>query len=105
MAETLAGTVDDEFVRRDAPTPTFTPRGRSAATKRTRRGLVETALSALDERRGFVLLPFAMIGGLVASACLPVEPPLLALGTGTALVAIGLVASGRSLVWARAMVA
>lgn len=102
MAETLAGTVEEDDRGRDRPV-LAPPRARPAANKRARVGLMESARQALDERRAFVLLPFAMIVGLVAAASLPTEPEVIVLGTGTALIALGLVLSRHSVAWTRGM--
>ncbi len=105
MAETLAGTVDDQFGRRDAPAPEFAPRLRPAAAKRARLGVLQSAQVALEERRGFVLLPFAMIAGLVADASLPVEPPIQVLIAGATATVVLLLALWRSLAGMRLAVA
>jgi competence protein ComEC len=61
------------------------------------KGLVASAATALDERRLFILLPFAVIAGLIASVELAVEPPLWALAAGAAAIVLGLVAALRSM--------
>lgn len=104
MAETLAGTVEEDDERRGDPRPPFVPRA-AAATRRPRPGIVQSARTALEERRGFVLLPFAMIAGLVANATLPAEPSVQVLVGGAAIGSIGLIVSRRSVAWTRAMVA
>ncbi len=56
---------------------------------------------ALEHRRLFLLMPFAMIAGLVVAFQLPNEPEPMLLGAGTA-AAIGVIAlSWRSLLWSR----
>ena len=62
-------------------------------------------VAAFEERRGFVLLPFAMIAGLVASATLPTEPQPLLLAIGAALIVSAGVQARRSLVTFRAIAA
>ncbi len=65
------------------------------------RGLVASLAGALEERRLFILLPFAMIAGLIASVELPTEPHPAALAGGAAVVGIGLLLSLRSLALVR----
>ena len=97
MAETLE-TGDLEVALR--PTPPLPPVDLSpylAPPKRRFKGLVASASAALDERRLFVLLPFAMIGGLIASVELPSEPQPLALAIGAVIIAAAIALSLSSL--------
>ena len=75
-----------------APSPALRP---TPATPR--RGLIASAATALDERRLFVLLPFATIAGLIASVELPSEPQPIALGIGAGVIALAIGLSFRSL--------
>jgi competence protein ComEC len=59
---------------------------------------------ALEERRGFVLLPFAAIGGLIVAASVPVEPQIALLVTGCIILAISLSLATRSIVLMRTMI-
>jgi len=61
------------------------------------KGLATSVADALEERRLFVLLPFAMIAGLVVSLELPFEPHPIALGVGAAVIAATLALSLHSL--------
>ena len=75
MAETLE-TGDLELAPpplRRAPSPVVSPY--LAPAKRRFKGLTGSLGSALDDRRLFVLLPFAMIGGLIAGLELPLAHP------------------------------
>lgn len=103
MAETLAAPRDDDIETPDRRVPALAPRSRATAT--TRVGLVKSLAAAFGERRGFVLLPFAMIAGLVVEASLPVEPQLSVLLVGAVLAAVGLAATRRSLAATRAVIA
>jgi competence protein ComEC len=97
MAETLqigaaaeAPAVPPELVRarKRLPVRDTTPRWT---------GLAASAMAALEERRLFTLLPFATIGGLIASVELPSEPQPLALGAGAAILAAVIATSRRDL--------
>ena len=103
MAETLYGARDT-----GAPTepqvPVILP-PRAVRTKARSAGLLASLREALAERRGFVLLPFAAIAGLVAAANLPTAPePALLIAVWVTL-GIGLMVSVRSVAWARATAA
>lgn len=102
MAETLVVTRPDDATALDPPGPLLAPRARLQAKRRT--GIVQSALTALDERRGFVLLPFAMIVGLVANASLSAEPQVSVLVAGAVLLAMGLVVLRPSLAAVRMMI-
>ncbi|MEO8757448.1 MAG: hypothetical protein ABI398_06820 [Devosia sp.] len=65
------------------------------------KGIVSSATASLDDRRLFVLLPFAMIAGLIVSLELPVEPHPLALGAGAAAIVVTLAVSLGSLAMLR----
>lgn len=67
------------------------------------RGLLKSLRHALDERRLFVLLPFAVIVGLVASTMTPEAPEPLLLGGGGALLLAALVLAARSLAVTRCL--
>jgi competence protein ComEC len=83
MAETLeiGGPELQTRPLRPAPPAPLTPL--LAPPRRRFKSLADSAIVALDERRLFVLLPFAMIGGLVAGLELPpMHPYALAAGAG-----------------------
>ncbi|MEO7223420.1 MAG: hypothetical protein ABIY37_13195, partial [Devosia sp.] len=105
MTETLYNDRQDAGTRLDPPAPVAIPPVRLAEAKARSAGLVQSALCALEERRGFVLLPFAAIGGLMVAANMPTEPQVSLLVTGAVLLALGLVASLRSLARMRVMTA
>jgi competence protein ComEC len=65
------------------------------------KGILASIASALKERQLFVLLPFAMIGGLIVAVEFPVERQLIVLGAGAVLLVAAAVLSPRSLVWLR----
>lgn len=65
-------------------------------------GLRQAAAKALEHRRLFLLLPYAMIAGLVVAFELPADPQPLLLGTGAAVAVVVLALSRRSLAWSRA---
>ena len=64
-------------------------------------GLLRSAAAALDERRLFVLMPFAMIAGLIVSVELPSAPHPVALEVGAGVIGLSLAVSHRSLAWFR----
>ena len=72
---------------RPLPLPTSVPPGRWSRAKRPAASAVAAALAdAIAARRLFVLLPFAMIAGLIAYAQLPIEPhPWALAGTAAAI--------------------
>src|SRR5215216_1495868 len=74
MAETLYGDRQQADVQLDRPAPGALPPVLARAAKARSLGLAASLRTALEERRGFVLLPFAAIAGLVVAANLPVEP-------------------------------
>ncbi len=78
------------------PAPVAQPRPHVAPPKPRFKGLLTSAAEALAERRLFILLPFAMIAGLVVSVELPIAPEPWALGGGAAVIAIALALSLRS---------
>ncbi|HEX4297685.1 MAG TPA: ComEC/Rec2 family competence protein [Devosia sp.] len=57
-----------------------------------------SAAAALEQRRLFVLLPFAMIAGLIGSVSLPQDPPPIVLVSGAAVLVGALAVSLRTLV-------
>jgi competence protein ComEC len=61
-----------------------------------RRGLYAAALDALEQRRLFILLPFAIIAGLVASLAGTLQPGPAALGVVGALAIFAMLATLRS---------
>lgn len=70
-----------------APVPAEAPSGRRLPVPWSRPAVARGLADAAVTRRLFVLLPFAMIAGLIAYAVLPAEPEpqaLLALGLGLA---------------------
>jgi competence protein ComEC len=96
MAETLeiGGPELQTRPLRPAPPAPLTP---LLAPPRGRfKSLADSAIVALDERRLFVLLPFAMIGGLVAGLELPLMHPY-ALAAGAGALALLLASSFASL--------
>ena len=104
MAETLE-TEDLALAPRLRPLPPPVDLSPYLARPKPRfKGLVASASTALDERRLFVLLPFAMIGGLIASVELPSEPHPLALAIGAVVIAAAIALSLSSLTRIRAAV-
>lgn len=65
-------------------------------------GLRDALAGAIEHRRLFLLLPYAMIAGLVVAFELPGEPSPVLLGAGALAAAALVVVSGRSPVWNRA---
>src|SRR3954470_12972231 len=88
--------------KRPAPAVVMPPH--LAPAKPRFKGIVASAAVALDERRLFVLLPFAMIAGLIVSIELPRAPHPIALGGGAAVIAAAGAASMRSTVGMRVAV-
>ena len=74
MAETLEGTRQETDAPPEPPVPVTLP-PHTDRTQTRSGGIAGSLRLALAERRGFVLLPFAMIGGLMAAVNLPAEPP------------------------------
>lgn len=74
---------------------------RAVANEPRFKGLVASALTSLAERRLFVLLPFAMIAGLIASAGLQDEPQPWVLIAGVVAISLSLVSSFWSVAAAR----
>lgn len=97
MAETLETGDLELALRSTPPLPPVDLSPYLAPPKRRFKGLVASASAALDERRLFVLLPFAMIGGLIASVELPSEPQPLALAIGAVIIAAAIALSLSSL--------
>jgi competence protein ComEC len=60
-------------------------------------GIVDSVRTALAERRLFILLPFAMVAGVIVCVALPADPSPLALETVPVALAIGLLFARRSL--------
>ncbi|HHY51133.1 MAG TPA: ComEC family competence protein [Alphaproteobacteria bacterium] len=86
---------------REPATPVHRPR----LVERPRSGtLARAVVRALDERRLFVLLPFAVIAGLVTSLAGSSNPDPLALGTVGAVLAVAMPLAMRSLVLLRLVV-
>lgn len=85
--------------KRPAPVVVLPPH--LAPAKPRFKGIVASAAAALDERRLFVLLPFAMIAGLIVSIELPGAPHPIALGAGAAVITAAGAASLRSTVGMR----
>ncbi len=98
MAETLEIGAADARPERRNPVPRAPLLRPVWFRKRVARGFVASLTRALDERRFFVLLPFAMIAGLVVSFELPVEPQPIALAVGAVAIALALAFSLRSIV-------
>ncbi|MBI4920194.1 MAG: ComEC/Rec2 family competence protein [Devosia nanyangense] len=97
MAETLeTGRIETE-PRLSRPVPAALPPALRPVPATPRRGLVASATVALDERRLFVLLPFATIAGLIVSIELPSEPQPIVLGLGAGALAVAIGLSLRSL--------
>ena len=63
--------------------------------------IVASIAAALEYRRLFVLIPFAMIAGVIVCFDLPWDPQPLALAAGGAVLAGALVVSLRSIAWLR----
>ena len=103
MAETLYG-ARDTGAPPEPQVPVILP-PRAVRTKAKSAGFTVSLRVALAERRGFVLLPFAVIGGLIAAANLPAEPAPPLLIAGAVVIALGVVIALRSVTWARTMVA
>src|SRR5690242_19263182 len=90
----------------DVPAPKALARKRlllpsSALRPTTRNAFLASAAAALDERRLFTLLPFAMVLGVIVFAALPWEPEPIVLGAGAAVIALCLVLAARSVVLLR----
>ena len=66
---------------------------------------MESFRTAFAGRRGFVLLPFAVIAGLILAAALPREPEPALLASGAMLIALALVLARRSLAASRVLIA
>lgn len=98
MAETLQTAVP--VAAPEAPRARFVPRAagprRTAAAHRT--GLTASVAASLDERRLFILLPFAMIAGLIVSIEVPSEPHPIALAAGALVIGAVLATSMRNTV-------
>jgi competence protein ComEC len=105
MAETLYGDRQDAGARVDPPAPRPLLPMQAGRAKPRPAGLLASVRAALDDRRGFVLLPFGMIGGLMVAASLPNEPQVSLLAAGAVLLCVGLAVSARSLALTRIMVA
>lgn len=103
MAETLFGDGRQERAQLERLTPVALPPLLARAVKARPPGIAASLHAAFEERRGFVLLPFAAIAGLALAACLPMEPQASWLIVGGVLLGIGLAASLRSLPRARVM--
>jgi competence protein ComEC len=104
MTETLERERSD--TASDASRPAL-PRALSSATtgkNASRLGFVASFRSALDERRLFALIPFAMIGGLIVAVDMPEDPSVILLAVGGAALAAALVLARRSLTAVRLLV-
>lgn len=91
-----AGVVDVAEVGHRRAEPSPQPAASARLPGRTR-GLRASAARALDERRLFVLLPFAIILGLVASTAARIDPDPFALGAVGAAAAAAVVLTRRRL--------
>ncbi len=91
MAETLYG-ARHTGAPPEPTVPVILP-PRTARTKARSTGLADSARVALEERRGFVLLPFAAIAGLVVAASVPQEPAVSLLAIGWVVLALALAAA------------
>lgn len=87
---------DGIVVRRQLPAP-FHQRRRGAPDF----GFIRAVTRGLEQRRLFVLLPFAIIAGLIASLAGPAQPDPLVLGAGGILLLVLVVIASRSLVAGR----
>lgn len=104
MAETLYGERQDTGRLSDPPAGgSLQPTARGGRSRHV--GIAASARRGLDERRGFVVLPFLAIVGLIAEAGLPLEPPPALLALVLSVVVLGLVLSLRSLMRMRVAVA
>ncbi|MDO8360889.1 MAG: ComEC/Rec2 family competence protein, partial [Devosia sp.] len=97
MAETLETGRVEAQPRLSRPVPAEQSTRLRPVPATPRRGLIASATVALDERRLFVLLPFATIAGLIVSVDLPSEPQPIALGIGAGALALATILSLRSL--------
>lgn len=104
MAETLYGDRQEAGARLDPPAPVALPPVPAGRVRARSTGFVTSARAAFEDRRLFVLLPFAAIAGLIAAASLPTEPQVALLVAVAVLLALVLVASLRSLAWTRVTV-
>ena len=97
MAEVLqapGAEVETGLVRERVPAPTLR---RPGASRRAGTGLIAAIGTAVADRRGFVLLPFAMTAGVIVSAQLPAEPQATLLGAGAALIGAALLVCRKAL--------
>jgi competence protein ComEC len=83
--------------------PPVLPTPYAAASQTSSRGLRHSLADALKQRRLFVLLPVAMIGGIVANLALPVEPMPVGLAAGALGIAIAIIFMRRSLAAVRVL--
>ncbi|MEQ1902143.1 MAG: ComEC/Rec2 family competence protein [Devosia sp.] len=93
MVETLAsgaGRAAIDHARPLVAAAPLRPRGDHLQLPAQPRGLAASVRVALEERRLFILLPFAVIAGLIANAVLDSEPPVAALVAGSVVSAIGI---------------
>lgn len=65
-------------------------------------GLRDAFAGAVEHRRLFLLLPFAMIAGLIVAFMLPTGPPPLLLAAGGVVAAAALIVSRQAIGWNRA---
>ncbi len=87
MAELAETTLDRPRSGSNAPLSPL--HGPEATLKSRPLPLAASLASALEERRYFILLPFAAIGGLCTCAALPAEPaPALLLAAAVAIIAV-----------------
>ena len=80
-----------------APSPQSAAHRPPVAPKVRAPGVLDSLRLGLEERRLFILLPFAMIAGLIVSVQLPFEPQPTALAAGGAAIGLGLILSRRAL--------
>src|SRR5262245_13285833 len=97
MADTLETVEIPAPAEAASPPPVVVLPPHLAARGRRFKSLFASAAEATAERRLFVVLPFAVIAGLVVSVDLPVEPDPVALGVGAGVLALGLLFATRSL--------
>ncbi len=101
MAETLETGEILAPVRPPRPAPTIALPPYLAPPAPRFNGILRSAAAALDERRLFLLMPFAMIAGLIVSIELSSAPHPAALAVGAGIIGLVLAVSRRFLAWFR----